>query len=249
MGESPLMHLTPGDLAPLAAVLAVATAAYVWRERRRRRTLVRPAYPDIEVAQVWENWLAGIRETPDLVLAPPGTDDLAEPLGPRALAGLVETGCRCASAEHPRIALRQAILEAATLGLHLEVLLEADETERRSLLKGYQEGMEPWLRESFTLATVHWLVLRQYGQWKYDDAAPDDWFHRFFRVARPYIREKMRVAREYLLEGGTGSPRLIEIYDQLLTELADLSLRAAPKRRFARPDLPWDARRLEEDPG
>lgn len=235
-GEGYPKHVL-GDLFPLLAALALAAAVYGWRERHRRRTEVRPPFPEMRIEEAWDWWCRGSRDAADLALSPPLTDPLPEAWLAQALAGLIETERRCLASDHPRVGLRHALLENATLSLHLEAVLEAGEAERPALLKGYQPGMDPWLREVLALSVVHWLVLRRYAHWRYDDAVEDDWFHRFYRIARPYIREKVRLARECLLQADAGSLRLVEIYDQLLQELVQKSLKATPKRRFARPDL------------
>jgi hypothetical protein len=219
------------------AALAVAAALYGWRERRRRQREVRPAFPDVRMAEVWQWWLEGLRDTADAALALPEGADVPERLRGMALAGLSEAERRASRSDHARLELRAAILEGTTLSLHLEALLEAGEPERKALLRGYAEGMDAWLRDSLTLANTEVAVLRQYAHWKFDDTAEDDWFHRFYRVARPYIREKARLAREALMESDAGSLRLVEIYDQLLQELTQKSLKAASKEHFARPDL------------
>ncbi|HWB98237.1 MAG TPA: hypothetical protein VG672_16105 [Bryobacteraceae bacterium] len=226
-----------GDLLPLVAALALAAAVYGWRERRRRQIQIRPPFPEMRLDEAWQWWQRGMGEPADLALAPRPPEALApDDLG-RIETSLLETERRTLAADHPRIALRQAILERATLALYLESVLQAGEAERPALLKGYEPGMEPWLQKVLSQAEVEWPVLRRYAHWKYDDAIEEDWFHRYFLTAKPYIREKVRLARECLLRTDAGSLRLVEIYDQLLQELVQKSLKAAPKRRFARPDL------------
>ena len=83
----------------------------------------------------------------------------------------------------------------------------------------------------------HWLALRYYLRLKYDDAVADDWLHHFLRVARPYVREKVRLARDYLVEVDPSAGRFAEIYDKLLDELRREMLKTPPKRRFPPADL------------
>ena len=107
------------------------------------------------------------------------------------------------------------------------------------LIKGYEEGMDTLLRAAITSSTVKWIVLRVYARWKFDDAVSNDWFHLYMHTARPYIREKVRLAREFVLRADAGAERFAEIYDTLLGELQEKMLKARPKKRFVRPDLPW----------
>ena len=56
--------------------------------------------------------------------------------------------------------------------------------------------------------------------------------------AGPYIREKVRLAKEHILQADPGAGRFAELYDTLLGELRDKMLKARPKRRFVPSDLP-----------
>ncbi len=204
-----------GDLVPLMAVLAAAAAIYYARERHRRRTEVRPPRPEITLAEAWEEWHGS-----------PAPEDVPA----------IER--HAAAADHPRLAIRAAILESAVLALHLEAIAELGEAERAALLKGYTPGMDGLLQESLRGAATRCAALRHYARLKYDDAVEDDWYDYFLRIAGPYIREKVRLAREYLLEVDEGARRFAEIYDQLLDELRREMLKARPKKRFPPPDLP-----------
>jgi hypothetical protein len=208
------------DLAPLIAALAAAVFAYIARERYRKRTEVRPARPDIGIEEAWEVWRAG------------ATDVAAEFFAPVA-----ETAARAAEAVHPRVFLRNAVIESALMALHLETIEALADEERAVLLKGYAPGMDGLLREARRAHTAHWMALRCYLRLKYDDAVADDWFDHFLRVAGPYVREKVRLARDYLVQVDPSAGRFAEIYDKLLDELRKEMLKAPPKRRFPPADL------------
>ena len=87
------------------------------------------------------------------------------------------------------------------------------------------------------LSNVRWRMLREFGRLKYDDAAREDWFEQYTAVAGPYIREKVRLARAFLVELDQGASRLVEIYDELLRDLAANLVESPRKKRFAPPDL------------
>lgn len=203
------------DLLPLIAALAAAVAAYFFRERHHRRTQVRPPAPGITMAEAWELYRGGA--PPEDVLA---VEALAENAG------------------DPRLAIRAAILEGAVIALHLEAVSGLNETERAALLKGYTTGMDGLLRESLAAAQTRCAALRHYARLKYDDAVPEDWYDHFLHVAGPYIHEKVRLARDYLLEVDEAAGRFAEIYDKLIDELRREMLKAAPKKRFPPSDLP-----------
>lgn len=203
------------DLFPLIAALAAAAAIYYARERHRRSTQVRPPKPEITMAEAWEGWREG----------PPPEDVLA-----------IEN--RAKASDNPRLAIRAAILDSAVIAMHLEAIAGLGEAERAALLKGYTAGMDGLLRESLRGANTRCAALRHYMRLKYDDAVPDDWYDHFLHIAGPYIREKVRLARDYLLEVDEGARRFAEIYDQLLDELRREMLKTRPKRRFPPSDLP-----------
>ena len=153
------------DLYPLVASLAVAGIVYVMRERHRKRTRINPARPDLTIAEAWELWhVAPGYEAGEDVLAR-ARESLTEPDG---LTGL-----------------RQEIVNSVTTALYLETILELGEPERKVLLKGYEEGMEPVLRNVLYVSNVRWRMLREFGRLKYDDAAPEDWFEQYTAVAGP----------------------------------------------------------------
>jgi hypothetical protein len=205
------------DFYPLLAALAIAAVAYVLRERYRKRTRIQPARPDLTVDEAWQLWLAHPDyQAPEDVLA-------------RARASLYDPDSMDS--------VRREIVRSATTALYLETILELGETERKALLKGYEAGMEPLLRGVIGVSNVRWRVLREYGRLKYDDAVPEDWFEQYVAVAAPYIREKVRLARAFLVELDAGASRLVEIYDELLRDLETRLLKSPPKRRYAPPDL------------
>ncbi len=217
------------DLLPLVAALGAAILIWILRERHRERTEVRPPRPDIALAEAAQTFL--VVPHPDRALLPAA-------LAPPAAAELEEIERAILAAAHPRLALRRAILENAAIALHLESIARLPETERAVLLKGYEPGMEPLLREAQADAVARWAVLRHWARLKYDDAVPDDWFQHFLRIASPYIAEKVRLARECLIRLDEGAARFAEVYDALLDELRRELLKVPPKKRFAPPGLP-----------
>jgi hypothetical protein len=133
--------------------------------------------------------------------------------------------------------LRREIVRSVTTALYLETILELSEAERKVLLKGYEDGMEALVRRVIGVSNVRWRVLREYGRLKFDDAGPEDWFEQYVHVAAPYIREKVRLARAFLVELDQGASRLVEIYDDLLRDLESNLVKSPRKKRYAPPDL------------
>jgi hypothetical protein len=212
------------DFIPLIVALAVAALIYLLRERHRRRTRIQPARPDLSMSEAWELWQAAA----DFQFSAASKQ--------QAKNSLLETE-RALAASGDLRSLRLEILRSATTALYLETILELAEPERAVLLKGYQEGMEPALRSVIEVSNMRWMVLREYGRLKYDDAVPEDWFHQYMEIARPYIGEKVRLAREFLVELDQGAARLAEIYDELLRDLEERLLKSPRKKRFVPPDL------------
>ena len=210
------------NFVPLIAALVAAVAIYALRERHRRRTRVHPPHPDITVSEAFHRWRApaGFHPAPEVLAQ--ARKSLTDPEGLRAL--------------------RHEILRSATTALYLDMILELPDAERAALLKGYEPGMEPLVRQVRDVSTVRWMVLREYGRLKFDDAVPEDWFEQYLHVARPYIREKVRLAREHLVELDQGAARLVEIYDELLKELETKLIESPPKKRYPPPDLPAEPR-------
>jgi hypothetical protein len=212
-----------GDFVPLIAALAIAAVVYALRERHWQRTRIRPARPDLTMEQAWEKWRAPAGFAPSPAVLAEAKQSLRETesaLGDGDIAGL-----------------RREILRSATTALYLETILELPETERGVLLKGYEPGMEPLVRSVIEVSAVRWRVMREYGRLKYDDTSPEDWFHHYMEFAGPYIREKVRMAREYLVELNEGAGRVVEIYDVLLRDLETRLLKSPRKRRFVPADL------------
>lgn len=224
------------ELLPLLAALAIAAIVYTAREVHRRRFTVRPPLPDLTLREGWELWRRAGAQHPDIRFFPADatlTDGVAAEMEralPAAEAGI-------SGADHPRQAVRRSILENAGVALHLEAIIGLGEEEKKALLKGYREGMEGLLQNAWRLSVQRWILLRFYGRLKFDDAVPDDWFQHYMRVAKPYIREKVRLAREHVLERNEGSGQFAQVYDQLLHQLAEDTLKIRPKRRFVAPDL------------
>jgi hypothetical protein len=227
------------DLLPLLAALAVAALLYILRERRRRRLWLSPARPDLTMAETCDLWRRGHRGWTDHAFHPPEAAAGASPaeVEEEARRGLFETEKAILRSDHPRLAARRAILESAILALHLEAVAALGEAERTALLSGYAEGMDGVLRTAWRICELRWALLRIYAGLKFDDAAPGDWFHHFLWIARPYIREKVRLAQEHVLRMDAGSGRFVEVYDQLLDQLRKEMLKARPKQRFVEPDL------------
>ncbi|MBZ5728938.1 MAG: hypothetical protein LAP87_28660 [Acidobacteriia bacterium] len=212
-----MLEAVLADLYPLIAGLALAAAIYMLRERRRKRTRIAPQRPDLTISEAWEMWRARC--------AGGFSDAVLE----EAAAGLPEP--------EDLPALRQDIVRHASLALYLDAILKLGEAERQALLKGYQDGMEPLVRRAIGVCTVRRQVLREYGRLKYDDAAPEDWFHQYMEIAAPYINEKVQLGRQFLIELDQGAARLVEIYDELLRDLETHLLKSPRKKRFVPPDL------------
>jgi hypothetical protein len=208
------------DLAPIIFALAGAALVYALRERHRRATRVRPPRPDIAIEEAWGIWRA---------TAPDAADE--------ALPELAATAARAAEAVHPRVFLRNAALESALMALHLEAIAALPHQERAMLLKGYTPDMDGLLRETQRAHATRWMALRFYLRLKYDDAVPEDWLDHFRQVAAPYVREKVRLARDYLVQVDPSAGRFAEIYDELLDGLRKEMLRVPPKQRFPPADL------------
>ena len=211
------------DFIPLVLALALAATIYVVRERRRRRTSIRPARPDVTMAEAWELCV---------MAGTPGTPEARE----KARQSLLETERVLAERGDLR-ALRREIIGSVTTALYLETILGLAEAERAVLLKGYEAGMEPLLRSVIEVSNLRWTVLREFGRLKYDDAAAEDWFEQYVEIARPYIAEKVRLAREFLVELNQGAARGVEIYDELLRELEEWLVASPPKKRFVPSDI------------
>ncbi len=192
------------------------------------------------IEEAWRRWTKGLASHPDRVFIPDG-------ISHQALAPHVREDCErnlalmaghaMGADENERSIVRRFILSNATLSLLLEAIAEQDDDTRQALVQGYQAGMDALLRDAVTSSRVKWIVLRDYARWKFDDAVPDDWFHHYMYIARPYIREKVRLARVQMLHADPGAGKFVEIYDTLLGELRDRMIRARPKRKFVRPDL------------
>lgn len=227
------------DLLPLLAGLAVAAIVYTTRELRRKRHRINPALPDLTMEEAWAIWTQSAETKPDSVFAMALAEQgvLTPPVESEALKGLLDGEKLYQEADHPRLALRSAILDNAAIAMHLDAISGFGEAERAALLRGYAEGMDAALQEARKICTLKWIVLRQYARLKYDDAVAGDWFHHFMRIARPYILEKTRLTREHVLQMDEGSRRFVEIYDALLNDLRVEMLKARPKKRFVEPDL------------
>jgi hypothetical protein len=226
----------PVDYAPLLVALAIAAIIYVLRERHRRRTRISPLCPGFTMDEAWELWLAGADAGPDAEFVP-ARPDPPPAVREQARRSLLEAEHLLLAADNPLRRLRAEILRSATACLYLREILALGDPERRALLQGYTEGSEVLLRGLAALHTVLWLVLRQYGRLKYDDVAEDDWFHQFMHVAGPYIREKVHLSHQSLVELDGGAARLVEVYDALLADLERHLLQSPRKKRFVRPDL------------
>ena len=233
-------HVIGLELRHILYALIIAIFAYAIREVRRWRLSLRPRRPDLSMEEAWSHWLDGNPKHPDGQLIPPD-------LTAGAVSGQVRDDAKknllaieeaILASDNERWVLRNMILGSATLSLQLAAIAEQDEVARKALIKGYEEGMGLILNEAVTASTVKWIVLRDYAHWRFDDAVIDDWFQQYMHIARPYIREKVRLAKEFVLTADIGAERFAAVYDTLLTELREKMLRTRPKKRFARPDLP-----------
>jgi hypothetical protein len=227
------------SLRHLMLLLAAAIAVSLVRELRRWRRRIRPRFPELTKEEALEIWRRESRPDPDAVLLPDasaaGSSKAAWEAAARAALEAEEWSRQFPDA---RRAIRQAILAQAVLALKLEAILGRDEAARRALVFGYRPGMDELLAGGAAACHLTWRLLRHYARLKFDDAVPDDWFHRFVRLARPYIREKVRLAEAAVVSMDEGARRFAAVYDLLLEELQRQALAAPPKQRFARPDLP-----------
>jgi len=122
----------------------------------------------------------------------------------------------------PRIAFRRSAIENAVAALYLETIAACGVQHTGQMLRAHMQI---------------WQALREYLRLKYDDAVADDWFDHFTSVARPYIREKVRLTREFALHLDAGAERYARIYDELLQELVQEALAAPQKQSFVPPDF------------
>jgi len=135
---------------------------------------------------------------------------------------LLEIERAALATDDPRVALRRAAIENAVAGLYLETIAECGVENTGEMLRAHNDM---------------WRALREYLRLKYDDAVADDWFDHFTLVARPYIREKVRLTREFALHLDEGAERYARIYDELLRELLQEALAAPQKKSFVPPDF------------
>ena len=135
---------------------------------------------------------------------------------------LLEIEKTCLATADPRVAFRRAAIENAVAELYLEAVAECGVDGTGEMRAAHAQTAQ---------------ALRKYLHLKYDDTAPDDWFDHFTRVARPYIREKVRLTREFALHLDEGAERFARIYDELLQELVKEALAAPQKKSFVPPDF------------
>jgi hypothetical protein len=128
----------------------------------------------------------------------------------------------CLAADDPRIQFRRAAIDNALAAIYLEIVAEYGAPDTQPMLAA---------------CTRAWQALREYLRLKYDDAVADDWFDHFVAVARPYLREKVRLTREFALHLDEGTERFARIYDELLRGLAQDALAAPQKKTFVPPDF------------
>lgn len=224
----------------IAYLLLAAVLVYAIREVHRYRLRTRPRRPGITMEEAWDLVHSGDKRNPDLALLPTGA---GIPHPPESVADqvrlrLAQVEQAAADQFNPVRAVRAAILSSAVIGLHLETLVRCEDSARHALIQGYQADMDRQLREAADAAALGWLVLRTYARWKFDDAVTDDWFHNYVRIARPYIREKVRLAQQHVLQVDDTARRFTEVYDKLLAELGEQMLPVPPKKRFVPPGLP-----------
>ena len=135
---------------------------------------------------------------------------------------LLEIERAALATDDPRVAFRRAAIENAVAALYLETIAACGVENTDEMLRAHTET---------------WRALREYLRLKYDDAASDDWFDHFTSVARPYIREKLRLTHEFGLHLDEGAERYARIYDELLQELLQEALTAPQKKSFVPPDF------------
>jgi hypothetical protein len=135
---------------------------------------------------------------------------------------LLEMERICLDSRDPRIAFRRATLESAVMVLYLETIRVHGVLDTAPLLDASTRRMR---------------TLRDYLHLKYDDAARNDWFDHFMAVARPYMRERVRLTREFALHREEGLQQFARIYDELLRSLIEEALRAPLKKTYVPPDF------------
>jgi hypothetical protein len=135
---------------------------------------------------------------------------------------LLEIERAALATDDPRVAFRRAAIENSVAALYLETIADYGVENTGEMLRAHTEL---------------WRALREYLRLKYDDAVADDWFDHFTSVARPYIREKVRLTREFALHLDEGAERYARIYDELLQELLNEALAAPQKKSFVPPDF------------
>ena len=138
------------------------------------------------------------------------------------MPALLQIERACLAADDPRVAFRRAAIENAVAGLYLETIAQCGVENTAELQRAHAQI---------------WRAVREYLRLKYDDAVADDWFDHFTRVARPYIREKVRLTREFALHLDEGAERYARIYDELLQEWLQEALAAPQKKSFVPPDF------------
>jgi hypothetical protein len=139
-----------------------------------------------------------------------------------AAPALLEIERTALASDDPRVAFRRAAIENAVAGLYLETIAACGVENTDEMLRAHTEASR---------------ALREYLRLKYDDAVADDWFDHFTAVARPYIREKVRLTREFALHLDESTERYARIYDELLRELLQEALAAPQKKSFVPPDF------------
>ena len=135
---------------------------------------------------------------------------------------LLEIEQACLAADDPRVAFRRAAIENAVAAIYLETIAACGVEGTDEMRRAHTETCR---------------ALREYLRLKYDDAVEDDWFDHFTRMARPYIREKVRLTREFALHLDEGAERYARIYDELLQGLLQEALAAPQKKSFVPPDF------------
>jgi hypothetical protein len=145
--------------------------------------------------------------------------EMRELSGDPALAEIERT---CVAQVDPRVAFRRAAIENAVGELYLEAIAEHGVADIGDALDACRRNV---------------AVLRAYLRLKYDDAVAEDWFDHFVAVGRPYIKEKVRLTREFALHKDEGAERFARIYDDLLRGLVKDALAAPQKKTFVPPDF------------
>ena len=137
----------------LLYALIVAVAAYIIREVRRWRMAIRPRRPELTIDQAWQMFSRNPAAGPDVRLIALSSADDAHEQAER-IAQEVEDASSVS--DNPRLIIRQGILANATTALQLAAIAEYDEGARQALIRGYEPGMDGFLK--LAVASCHLMA-------------------------------------------------------------------------------------------